>query len=72
MSFAQSALIETYARLRMACRALSSVHGGAIGPADIRLDDLSENERTALLREAEQDVWDLLTPPTVHFPRKGA
>lgn len=79
MSFAQDALIDALARLRLACRALSSKHGGPVTPDDIRLDDVDPAIATELRREAGADLWRLLNqaeppkkPATKPAPKRPA
>ncbi len=57
MTLASDKIIETMARLRMACKAVSDYAGEDITPTGVQLTDLSENERLKLLEKASDDYW---------------
>lgn len=56
-TWSHAAILETLARLRLACDALQ------IEPDDVDLDDLHPEARAELLRLAERDLWQLMMDP---------
>lgn len=54
VSLSAAAIVTLAARLRLACDALG------VSPDDVRLEDLAEDQRQRLLREAEGDFWQII------------
>lgn len=50
-------LVDTFARLRLACEAIGQDEDAAVLPADVDLDDLAPDEQTRLRRLGTQDLW---------------
>ncbi len=53
MTLASDKIIETMARLRMACAAV----GEDVTPTGVQLTDLTDDERQKFLEKASDDYW---------------
>ncbi len=67
MTLASDKIIDTLARLRMACAAV----GEDVTPTGVQITDLSEPERIKILEKASRDYWDWIHRPGGAMDRNG-